>query len=117
MNPVNEKYSSLQSYLLLIIGFSLFIFSNGRWCVSFAAWIAPIFLLQFIRFKRPVPGLAILFILIVIAARIMLYGIIPSLLGVLTYVLTIYYAILWFLPYLTHRLISKKIDSSMIPGS
>lgn len=110
MKPINEKYSLIKPYLLLFIGISLFIFSNGRWCVSFAAWIAPIFLLHFIRSKKPLPGLAILFILIAIATRIMLFGIIPSLLGVLTYVLTIYYAILWFLPYLTDRLISKKLD-------
>jgi len=39
----------------------------------------------------------------------MLFGIIPSLLGFLTYILTIYYAILWFFPYLADRLIASKL--------
>ncbi|MBT8220443.1 MAG: hypothetical protein KJP00_11485 [Bacteroidia bacterium] len=40
----------------------------------------------------------------------MLYGIIPSLLGALTYILTIYYAILWFFPYLMDRWIAPKLN-------
>jgi len=39
----------------------------------------------------------------------MLYGIIPDLLGVLTYILTVYYAVLWFLPYLTDRFLAIRI--------
>jgi apolipoprotein N-acyltransferase len=38
----------------------------------------------------------------------MLYGIIPSMLGLLTYILTLYYAILWFLPYLAYQLLYRR---------
>ena len=95
-------------YILLIAGITLFIISNGRWIVPFAAWIAPVFLLRFVRHQKSLPGLTILFVLIAIASRIMLFGIIPPLLGVLTYALTIYYAVLWFFPYLADRLITHK---------
>ena len=110
MNTVKKYYKNSKPYLLLLIGISLFIFSNGRWSVSIAAWLAPIFLLRFVNSKKSIPGLAILFLLIALSSRIMLFGIIPSLLGVLTYILTFYYAVLWFLPYLAARLISNKIN-------
>lgn len=109
MKPTKEKYSSTVSYILLFAGIALFIFSNGRWSVSFAAWIAPVFLLRFTRTQNPVFGLTILIVSIAISSRIMLYGIIPSLLGVLTYILTLYYAVLWFIPYLADRLMASKM--------
>ena len=110
MTTVREKYNLLSPYILLIAGITIFVFSNGRWIVSFAAWIAPVFLLRFVRLQKPFPRLIILFILIAVASRIMLLGIIPSSLGVLTYILTIYYAVLWFFPYLAHRLIATKFN-------
>ena len=109
METSNEKRHKFTPYLILLSGIIIFIISNGRWSVPFAAWIAPVFLIRFLDQKKPLAGLTILFILMTIATRIMLYGIIPSLLGILTYILTVYYALLWFLPYLAHRLVSKKI--------
>jgi apolipoprotein N-acyltransferase len=95
--------------ILLVVGMIMFVFSNGRWIIPFAAWLAPVFLLRFTRLQRARFGFPVLFVLIAVASRIMLFGIIPSLLGVLTYVLTLYYAILWFLPYLADRLIKPKL--------
>jgi apolipoprotein N-acyltransferase len=40
----------------------------------------------------------------------MLLGIIPSIAGGLFYILTTYYAFLWFFPYLADRLIAKKLN-------
>jgi apolipoprotein N-acyltransferase len=105
----SHKIKMWTPYLVLLTGIILFIFSNGRLSVPFAAWIAPVFLLGYTRAKKPLRGLALLFILMALSTRIMLHGIIPSSLGVLTYILTIYYAILWFLPYLADRFTSKKI--------
>jgi apolipoprotein N-acyltransferase len=48
------------------------------------------------------------FVLIAVASRIRLYGIIPFLLGALTSILTLYYALLWFFPYLADRLIARR---------
>jgi len=53
-------------------------------------------------------GILILFFIVVVSTRVMLYGIIPSMLGLLTYVLTLYYAVLWFLPYLTYQFLYKR---------
>jgi apolipoprotein N-acyltransferase len=110
MKTAKEKYNLLSPYLLLIAGISIFIFSNGRWIVPIGAWIAPVFLLRFVRSQKSFTGLTILFVLIAIVSRIMLFGIIPSLPGGLTYILTIYYGVLWFFPYLADRLITKKLN-------
>jgi apolipoprotein N-acyltransferase len=110
MKTTKKRYATISPYIPLVAGIILFIFSNGRWIVSFAAWIAPVFLLRFVRFQKPFPGLIIFFILIAVASRIMLLGIIPSSLGILTYILTIYYAVLWFFPYLADRMIATKFN-------
>lgn len=104
-----EKPYKLSPYILLIAGMGLFVISNGRWTVPFAAWLAPVFLMRFSRSQKPASGLLILFLLIAIASGIMLYGIVPALLGVLTYILLIYYAILWFIPYLADRLFATRL--------
>jgi apolipoprotein N-acyltransferase len=110
MKTAKEKYNQLSPYLLLIGGITIFIFSNGRWIVPVAAWIAPVILLRFVRTQKSFTGLTILFVLIAIVSRIMLFGIIPSLPGALTYILTLYYALLWFFPYLADRLITTKLN-------
>ncbi|UCH65447.1 MAG: hypothetical protein JSW63_12720 [Ignavibacterium sp.] len=110
MRKIKEKYNLLSPYILLIAGITIFIISNGKWIVPIAAWIAPVFLLRFVRSKKSFPGLIILFVLIVIASPLMLSGIIPSLPGGLTYILTTYYAFLWFFPYLADKLIANKLN-------
>lgn len=92
--------------LWLAIGLALFVVSNGRWMVPIAAWLAPVFLLRYVRAARSWPLLLALFVLMVVATRVMLYGIIPSL-GTLTYILTVYYGILWFVPYLIDRYLAR----------
>ena len=99
-----------QSPLMLWLGLGvlLFVFSNGRWTVPNAAWLAPVFLLRFVRLQKALAGLSVLFLALAVSARLMLYGIVPSFLGVLTYILIFYYALLWFLPYMVDRFFSSK---------
>ncbi|HMA52828.1 MAG TPA: nitrilase-related carbon-nitrogen hydrolase [Acidobacteriota bacterium] len=94
---------------LLAAGLSLFLFSNGRFVVPVAAWLAPIFLIRFFRRNRPGLALATGAALFPAAAGVMLYGIIPPALGALFYGLTAYYGILWFLPYAADRLIAPRV--------
>ena len=108
MKRIKDQFRLDTPYYLLFTGIILFIFSNGRWIIPIAAWIAPVFLLHFLKSQKSLGKLLILFVCIAISSRIMLFGIIPSLLGVLTYVLTLYYAILWFFPYLMHRWVAQK---------
>ena len=94
---------------LLTIGIGLFVISNGRWIVPAAAWLAPVLLLRFAHGGRGALRLPLLFAGIAIAARVMLFGIIPDFLGLLAYLLTLFYALQWFLPYLADRLVAGRM--------
>ena len=48
------------SYIYLLIGFVLLFFSNGRWVLPLGTFIAPIFLIRFLRFHKPLKGFIIL---------------------------------------------------------
>ena len=51
------------SYIYLLIGFIFLFFFNGQWILPIAAFIAPIFLIRFLRFQKPFKG----FLIIVLA--------------------------------------------------
>jgi apolipoprotein N-acyltransferase len=108
MKHVSNNRTPFYKYGIITVGILLFIFSNGRWIIPVAAWLSPIFLLHFTRSIKIRFSLPILFILMAISSAIMLYGIIPPDAGMLTIILTIYYAIIWFFPYIIDRLIRSQ---------
>lgn len=59
MNNRKTQYS----YIYLLIGFIFLFFFNGRWILPIAAFVAPIFLIRFLRFQKPFKG----FLLIILA--------------------------------------------------
>ena len=62
-NPMTKnKYS----YVYLLIGFVFLFFFNGRWIIPIAAFIAPLFLIRFLRYQKPFVG----FLFIVLAGWI-----------------------------------------------
>ena len=91
----------------LLAGFLLFVLSNGRWTVPVLAWVAPVFLLLAVRRLRPVAVVAVAGAFVA-AARLMLHGIIPPELGALGWLLTVYFGIIWFLPYLADRALAAR---------
>jgi len=54
------------SYVYLLIGFVFLFFFNGRWIIPIAAFIAPLFLIRFLRYQKPFVG----FLFIVLAGWI-----------------------------------------------
>lgn len=94
-------------YLWLLIGFIFLIFSNGLLkIIPIAAWLAPIFLLRFLRTQDKTKGLLIFATVNVIAWIIMLHGILPGIMG---YIFAVSYGIIFFLPYLADRLMAPKM--------
>ena len=89
----------------LAIGTAFLLVSNGRWIVPIAAWLAPLFLLRYVRLTRALVGLPILAAIMVTAVQVMLAGVVPSQLGSLAYFLRAVIALLWFLPYLGDRVL------------
>jgi apolipoprotein N-acyltransferase len=96
------------SYLWLAIGIVLLIFSNGiHYTMPIATWLAPLFLIRFLRTQPKAKGLIIFALLNCIAWGIMLFGILPDL-GVIGNGFGVFYGIIFFLPYLADRLIAPK---------
>ena len=100
---------SRNSLIYLLIGTLFFIFSNGNWIIPVMTWLSPILLLRYLKGPINPRKLMLLFLIILGCTKLMLNGIIPNDLGALTYILTFYYAILWFLPYWAHSFFTNRI--------
>lgn len=82
------------------------LFSNGRWIIPAAAWLAPIFLLRITRTVKPVYLLPV-FILYAVLNSIIYTAVVP--LTGIAYLLTVTaIAGLFFIPYIIDRIFSKK---------
>ena len=66
------------SYLWLLIGAGLLLFSNGRWIIPLATWLAPVFLIRFARTQPALKGLGLLLVTNVLANLFFWQGIIPG---------------------------------------
>lgn len=98
------------SYLWLIIGFIFLIFSNGIFkIIPIAAWIAPVFLLRFLRTQTRLKGLLLFLPVYFIAWIIMVYGLYSGMPAWVSIISGLVYGIVFFLPYLADRFISLKI--------
>jgi apolipoprotein N-acyltransferase len=94
---------------ILALGLGLLLFSNGRWVVPAAAWLAPIFLIRWFRQTKAVIALPLGAVFFMAAARPIYFGIIPSGLGAMTYALTAYFGLLLFAPYVIDRILAPRI--------
>jgi apolipoprotein N-acyltransferase len=94
------------SYLWLCIGAVLLLFSNGRWVIPLATWLAPIFLIRFARSQPALKGLGLLLVANVIANIFFWQGIIP---GVLHLPVASGIGVVFWLPYLADRLLVNRL--------
>lgn len=67
-----------QSYLLLAVGAVLMLLSNGRWIISYATWLSPIFLLRFMRLQKPLKGFLFVALAMAIVNMITWWKLIPA---------------------------------------
>ena len=97
------------SYLWLVIGFMFLIFSNGIWnVIPIATWLAPVFLIRFLRTQSKTKGLIFFALLYIIAWTIMLAGVYPGNVGLVT---SLFYGMIFSLPFFADRLIAPKTKS------
>ncbi len=100
--------SEHQPYLWLVIGFVFLIFSNGVFhIIPVATWLAPVFLLRFLRTQSAVKGLIVFAPVYVIGWIIMIHATYPGKVGLVTALL---YGIVFILPFLADRLLDQKIN-------
>ena len=93
-------------YLWLLIGAGLLLFSNGRWIIPLATWLAPLFLIRFARTQPSRKGLGLLLAVNVLASLFFWQGIIP---GGLYMPVACGIAVVFWLPYLADRLLVNRL--------
>lgn len=97
------------SYPWLAIGLVFLIFSNGIFrIIPLATWLAPVFLIRFLRTQSKTKGLLFLAPVHIGAWIIMVYGVYPGEVEV-SVITGLAYGIVLFLPFLIDRAISPRI--------
>src|ERR1700694_503147 len=97
------------SYLWLAIAAALFLFVSGQWGIPLAAWLAPMFLLRFVRTQHPLPGLLLAWLVKSAVAAVTQQGII-MVSGVGYYALVVLVSLVTMLPYLADRLLTPRLQ-------
>lgn len=104
MNKMRVNYS----YTYLLIGFTFLFFFNGRWIIPLAAFLAPFFLIRFLRFQKPLKG----FLFIIIAgwiSNIFIWnGMMPAS-GFFYYILMFIMSVFTSVTFLIDRVYSQKV--------
>jgi apolipoprotein N-acyltransferase len=102
--PVRDRLS----FVWLALAFVVSLFSNGMYIVPIAAWLAPVFVLRFVRTQRPVPGLLAGYVASALAFYIYWR---PAFLdaGTMFTVYSVAFALLFFLPFVVDRLLAGRV--------
>lgn len=101
--------SVLLSYLWLAIGIILLIFSNGRWIIPLATWLAPIFFIRFLRTNRAAPGIIIGMLAYIGVVIFTWRGLIPMPSMVMYLSIASGIGLILFLPFIADRLIAPRL--------
>jgi apolipoprotein N-acyltransferase len=96
------------SWLWLAIAAGLLLFSDGANNIPLAGWLAPVFLLRFVRKQSPKVGLPAAYVLLAVAFAFQFRGMVP-LPGVALYIFLALWGIPLLLPYLIDRLIAPRL--------
>jgi len=105
---VPARTSDRLSYLWLALAAALFLVSTGDRIIWLAAWLAPVFLLRFVRTQRLLPGLLLAWLARSAVAFFTTRGII-LIPGPAYFVIVLLLTLLTILPYLADRLITPRL--------
>jgi apolipoprotein N-acyltransferase len=107
-NQSRSARSARSAWLLLAVAAVALAFANGRWYVPIAAWLAPLFLVLFLDGQPARRGLAAAFGVQLLAFFVNWQGMIPVP-GVWYYVIAATYAVVYFVPFVVHRLLAPRL--------
>lgn len=96
------------SYIYLIIGFVFLFFHNGRWILPIAAYVAPIFLIRFLRYQKPALGMLMIVLAGWISNIFILKGMLPMS-GFFYYFVSFMISVFTSLTFLIDRIYTQKI--------
>ncbi|MBN2616580.1 MAG: hypothetical protein JXR71_12885, partial [Bacteroidales bacterium] len=102
-----NKRKTQYSFIYLLIGFIFLFFFNGRWILPIAAFVAPIFLIRFLRFQKPINGF-LLIVLVGWVSNIFVWkGMLPMS-GFFYYLVSFMMSVFTSLTFLIDRIYTQK---------
>lgn len=96
------------SYIYLLLGFVFLFFSNGRWTLPIATFLAPIFIIRFLRFHKPFKGFVFLIFAGFICNVFIWEGLIPTS-GYIYYMMSFMMSLFTALVFLIDRIYSQRL--------
>jgi apolipoprotein N-acyltransferase len=108
--PFTTGVTRTGSWIPLIVAILLLPFANGANTIALAAWLAPLFLLRFIRAQRIIVGVPLVLAVQVAALAIQYRGMVPFPTAIYVVVL-VTYSLFFTLPYLGDRLLSHRLSA------
>ena len=106
---VQPRASDARSWLWLAVAAGLLLFANGANNISLAAWLAPLFLLRFVRRQHVWLGALTAYLLLIATFMFQFRGMVP-IPGIGYYIFLVSYGIPLVLPYLVDRLLSPRLE-------
>lgn len=103
-----ETIADRWSYLWLAIGVLLLLLVGPRWTISLAPWLAPVFLIRFMRSQRVIWGYILLIIAFIATGIIQSHGITTGP-PVVTTTVVVLGSLLQTIPYLLDRLLAQRL--------
>lgn len=95
------------SYLWLVVAAVLYPFTNGRWVIPIAVWIAPLLLLRYMKSSRGIWRYAISYIVIYIGLAVGFHGVVA---GMMLYIIITFFTLVTMVPYVVHLLTSPRLQ-------
>src|SRR5437764_320986 len=113
-SPVADQLVSAkpESWVWLTIALVLLLFANGVNTIPLAAWLAPVFLLRFMRIQSLGIGLPAAYLLLMGGFAFQFRGMVP-IPGIAYYVFLMVWAIPLVIPYIIDRLLAHRVSGFM----
>lgn len=97
-----------QSWIWLAAAALLLLFANGANTVPLAAWLAPVFVLRFVRILSRKLGLPVAYLLLTAAFAFQFHGMVP-IPGIAYFIFLVVWGVPLVLPYITDRLLTPRL--------
>jgi len=107
--PAEPALVTSHSWVWLAIAAALLLVSYGAYNIPLAAWLAPVFMLRFVRRQSFKVGLPVAYVVLIVTFAFQLRGMVP-IPGAGYYIFLVVWGIPLLLPYLIDRLIADKLS-------
>lgn len=108
-SSAGSGWSNLQAFLWLGLGSALTLIANGKWTVPSAAWLAPVFIMRFVRTQEPLRGFLWGVLATTLPSLFAWQGMVPVP-PWLYFIFIPFIGCISFLPYLYDRFLVSKIS-------